>query len=603
MGLWAGLGRLPGIATARTYRRGWLRRDITSGLVLSALLVPTGMGYAQAAGLPPHTGLYATIVPMLVYALVGPSRVLVLGPDSALAPLIAAAVIPLAAGGDPGRAVALAGVLAVLVGVILLCGAMLRLGFLTDLLSNPIRIGFLNALALIVIVGQLPLLFGTDADEPGVLAGIADIVDDVVEDGVEPVGFAIGAGSLVLMLVARKLSPAAPGILIAVVTATVATMVLPIRDRIDTVGPLPTGLPVPALGGIERGDVLDLMGPAVAIAVIAFADTAVLSRAFASRRGEVVDGTAEMRALGLVNVAAGVTGGFSVCGSGSRTPVVEQAGGRTQLAGVVGAMTVVVFLIAVPGLTAYLPQAALGAVVIVAAAALIDVRTPARLWKVSKVEFGLAVSAFVGVAFAGVLQGVLVAIGLSLMAVVVRAWQPHRTELVELPEVAGYHDAERHPEGHRIPGLVLVRFDAPLFFANGAILTRFIRDLVEKNGGPVEWVVLAAEPITDLDTTAVEEIERLDSFLAGRGIRLGFAAMKGPVKDRLRRIASDSRFTDDRFHPTVRTAVVAFRYRHEPGIPRSELDAPAPDVVQLPPDTNAPEGASRAEEVRPDPEG
>ncbi|MFD6894302.1 SulP family inorganic anion transporter [Rhodococcus sp. NPDC060086] len=578
MSLWTGLGRLPGIATARTYQRGWLRSDIGAGLALSALLVPAGMGYAQAAGLPPYTGLYATIVPMLVYAVVGPSRILVLGPDSALAPLIAAAVIPLAAEGDPQRAIALAGVLSVLVGVILMLGGILRLGFITELLSNPIRIGFLNAIAVIVIVGQLPLLVGTEDDESGVLAEIADVVDDVFEDGVHLSAFLMGAGSIAVIVAARRFVPVIPGVLIAVVGAVAATAVFSLTDEMAMVGELPQGFPAPALGGVGWGDVVELFGAAVAIAVIAFADTAVLSRAFAMRHGEHVDGSSEMRALGVVNVAAGVTGGFPVCGSGSRTPVVEESGGRTQLVGVVGALAVLLFLLVVPGLTAYLPQAALGAVVIVAASSLIDLGAVRHLWKVSKVEFGLSVAAFAGVALAGVLQGVLVAVGLSLIVVVVRAWQPYRTELVELPDVAGYHDVERHPEGHRVDGLVLVRFDAPLFFANGAILTRYVRDLVRDAEKPVEWVVLAAEPITDLDTTAVEAIEELDGYLERKGIRLGFAAMKGPVKDRLNRMAAEGRFEVERFHPTVRTAVIAFRHRND-DIDRRDVDAPPRDVV------------------------
>ncbi|MBS9371487.1 SulP family inorganic anion transporter [Rhodococcus sp. B50] len=582
MWLLAAFGRLPGVVTARAYRRGWLRSDLTAGLALSALLVPTGMGYAQAAGLPPYTGLYATVVPMLVYASVGPSRILVLGPDSALAPLIAAAVIPLAAEGDPERAVALAGLLALLVGALLLGGGILRFGFLTYLLSTPIRIGFLNAIAIIVVVGQLPLLLGTSADESGVVAELLDIVDDVFEDGVEPIGFFLGIGTLSVILVLQKFVPRVPAVLVAVVAAAAAVAVFGLADCVETVGALPSGFPTPALGGLERGDVIELLGPAVAVAVIAFADTAVLSRSFALRRGEDVDGSSEMRALGVVNIAAGVTGGFPICASGSRTPVLEQAGARTQLAGAVGAVTVAIFLLAAPGATAYLPQAALAAVVIVAASALVDVRALGRLWRVNKIEFCLSFAAFVAVGLAGVLRGVLVAIALSLAVVVVRAWRPHRTELVELEDVAGYHDRERHPEGHRIPGLVLVRFDAPLFFANGVILTKFVRELVREREDRVEWVVLAAEPITDLDISAVEEIERLDDYLAHRGIRLAFAAMKGPVKDGLHRMQTGNRFGDGRFHPTVRTAVVAFRHRNQPGIDRSVLDAPPRDVVPPP---------------------
>ncbi|UGQ60144.1 SulP family inorganic anion transporter [Rhodococcus pyridinivorans] len=582
MWLLAAFGRLPGVATARSYRRGWLRGDVTAGLALSALLVPTGMGYAQAAGLPPYTGLYATVVPMLVYAVVGPSRILVLGPDSALAPLIAAAVIPLAADGDPQRAVALAGVLALLVGAILLVGGILRFGFLTYLLSTPIRVGFLNAIAIIVIVGQLPLLLGTSADESGVVAEVLDVVDDVFEDGVEPVGLLLGAGTLAVILVLQKVVPRIPAVLVAVVAASAAVEVFGLTDRVEMVGALPSGIPAPVLGGIERGDVIELLAPAVAVAVIAFADTAVLSRSFALRRGEDVDGSSEMRALGVVNIAAGATGGFPICGSGSRTPVLEQAGAHTQLAGAVGAVTVAIFLLAAPGATAYLPQAALAAVVIAAASALVDAKGLGHLWRVNKIEFCLSFAAFVAVGLAGVLRGVLVAIALSLAVVIVRAWQPHRTELVELENIAGYHDRERHPEGHRIPGLVLVRFDAPLFFANGVILTKFVRELVREREDRIEWVVLAAEPITDLDISAVEEIERLDDYLAHRGIRLAFAAMKGPVKDKLHRMQSGNRFGAGRFHPTVRTAVVAFRHRNQPGIERSVLDAPPQDIVPPP---------------------
>lgn len=573
------LGRLPGVVTARAYRRGWLRQDVVAGLALSALLVPTGMGYAQAAGLPAQAGLYATIVPMLVYALVGPSRILVLGPDSALAPLIAAAVLPLAAGAGPERAVALAGVLAVLVGAILLVAGTLRLGFVTDLLSDPIRIGFLGAIALIVIVGQLSLVFGTDADETGVVPEFVDVIDDVVEDGLQPLPVLMGVATLVLIVVFRRFTPRVPGVLVAVCGGIAATAIFDLGDDLETVGALTPGLPAPELGGIAIGDVTALAGPAVAIAVIAFADTAVLSRSLAARRGEHVDGSSEMRALGVVNAAAGLTGGFAVCGSGSRTPVVEQAGARTQFAGAIAALTVAAFLWVAPGVTAYLPQAVLGAVVIAAAGALIDVRAAVHLWSVSKLEFTLCAAAFVGVAFAGVLRGVLVAIGLSLLVVVARAWQPHRTELVAVPDVAGYHDIDRHPDGHRIDGLVLVRFDAPLFFANGTILTSYVRELVDRSPTPVEWVVLAAEPITDIDSTAVGDLEELDDYLSRRNVELVFAAMKGPVKDKLRRMAQPGRFESARFHPTVRTAVVAFRYRNDSDVDRSAVDAPAPDEL------------------------
>ncbi|MFD9681585.1 SulP family inorganic anion transporter [Rhodococcus sp. NPDC059969] len=561
--MWAeNLGRLPGIATARGYRREWLRTDITAGLVLTALLIPAGMGYAEAAGLPAYAGLYATIVPLLAYALVGPSKILVLGPDSSLAPLIAAAVIPLAVVGDSENALALAGVLAILVGLILVIGGFLRLGFVTELLSKPIRLGYLNAIAVVVVVGQIPKLLGFSVDASGLLGEIGEIGKALIGGDVDPLAAAIGVGSLVVIVAFRLWVPVVPGVLVAVVAAIVLSAVAGLTDDIGMVGALPEGLPLPSVGGVTWQDVGHLIGPAAGIALIAFADTGVLSRTFAARHGEDVNGSTEMKAIGVANVAGGLFGGFPISASGSRTPVAEQSGAHTQLAGVVGALAVLVFVLVAPGLTAYLPDATLAAVVIVAACALIDVRGMVRMWRMSTVEFGLAVAAFLGVALVGVLQGILVAIGLSFAAVIAQVWQPHRTELVETGDLAGFHDVERHPDGHRIPGLVLVRFDAPLFFANGEIFDEYVRSVVAKAPDPVEWVVIAAEPITGLDTTAVDELVDLDTFLEGKGIRLAFAEMKGPIKDRLIRFGVGDRFDSTHFFPTLEAAVSAFRARN-----------------------------------------
>ena len=560
--MWAeSLGRLPGVATARGYRREWLRTDVTAGLVLTALLIPAGMGYAEAAGLPAYAGLYATIVPLLAYAVVGPSKILVLGPDSSLAPLIAAAVIPLAVVGDSENALALAGVLAILVGLILVIGGFLRLGFVTELLSKPIRLGYLNAIALVVVVGQIPKLLGFSVDASGLLGEIGGISKALVGGDVDPLAAAIGVGSLVVIVAFRLWVPVVPGVLVAVVAAIVLSAAAGLTDDIGMVGALPEGLPLPSVGGVTWQDVGHLIGPAAGIALIAFADTGVLSRTFAARHGEDVNGSTEMKAIGVANVAGGLFGGFPISASGSRTPVAEQSGAHTQLAGVVGALAVLVFVLVAPGLTAYLPDATLAAVVIVAACALIDVGGMVRMWRMSTVEFGLAVAAFLGVALVGVLQGILVAIGLSFAAVIAQVWQPHRTELVETGEPTGFHDIERHPDGHRIPGLVLVRFDAPLFFANGEIFDEYVRSVVAKAPDPVDWVVIAAEPITGLDTTAVDELVDLDTVLEGKGIRLAFAEMKGPIKDRLIRFGVGDRFDSTHFYPTVEAAVNAFRTR------------------------------------------
>ena len=559
---WTGsVGRLPGIVVARTYRREWLRNDITAGLVLTALLIPAGMGYAPAAGLPAYAGLYATIVPLLVYAVVGPSRILVLGPDSSLAPLIAAAIAPLAVTDDPQTAMALAGVLGVLVGIILLAGGYLRLGFVTELLSKPIRLGYLNAIALIVVVGQIPKLLGFTVDASGVLGQIADVAQSLWAREFDPIAAAVGFGSLAVIVLFRRLFRSIPGILVAVVGAMIVSAVFDLTDDISMVGAIPSGLPLPSFSGVDWGDVGHLIAPAAAIALIAFADTGVLSRTFAARHNHVVDGSTEMKAIGVSNLASGLFGGFPISASGSRTPVAEQNGAQTQLASVVGALAVLVFVLAAPGVTTYLPDATLGAVVIVAATALIDLRGLVRMWHMSRIEFGLAAAAFLGVTLVGVLQGIVVAIGLSFAAVIARAWQPYRTELVRTADRPGYHDIERHPDGQRIPGLAVVRFDAPLFFANGTIFDRYIRSVVHHQPTPAEWVVIAAEPITGLDTTAVDQLVELDRYLKDQGIRLVFAEMKGPIKDRLIRFGAAGSFDTSRFYPTVETAVDAFQQR------------------------------------------
>lgn len=551
----AGVRRwLPGLHTARHYERSWLRTDLVAGAVLTALLIPAGMGYATAAGLPPETGLYATIIPLLAYAVVGPSRILVLGPDSSLAPIIAASVVPLAAG-DPERAVALAGLLALLMGAALLLGGVLRLGFVTDLLSKPIRVGYLNGIALVVFVSQLPKLLGFSVEGDSFRAEFRELVVGVFDHRVDPTALVVGVVSILVIVGPKLLGSRVPGVLLAVGGAMAAVALLGLQDQLPVVGALPQGLPAPALSGLRWSDVGSLVGPALGIALIAFADTGVLSRTFASRRGETVDGSQEMAAIGVANMAGGLMGGFPVSASSSRTPVAEQAGAKSQLVGVVGAVLILVFVLVAPGLTAYLPSATLAAVVIVAASSLIDLAGVRRLFHMDRVEGALSVAAFLGVTLVGVLQGIVIAIGLSFVAFVYHSWRPYRTELVRVDGLRGYHDVARHPEGRRIDGIVIVRFDAPLFFANGGMFDDYVRQVVADAGSEVETVILGAEPITDIDTTAVDELIELDDFLASHGITLVFAEMKGPVKDLLQRYGLDERFPPSRFHPTIGAAV------------------------------------------------
>ncbi|TDN91125.1 SulP family inorganic anion transporter [Microbacterium sp. BK668] len=552
----SGLRRwIPGIFVAREYRRAWLWPDVRAGIVVTALLIPAGMGYAEVAGLPPETGLYATIVPLVAYAIFGPSRILVLGPDSSLAPIIAAAILPLALG-DGQRAVALAGLLAIMVGALLLLGGILRLGFVTDLLSKPIRVGYLNAIAVIVIVSQIPKLLGFSTDAAGLWAEVVAIVRAIGAGEVEPIAVAFGVGSLIVILALKWVRSPVPGVLVVVVLSMVATGVFGLADALPVVGALPQGLPAPALAGLTWTDLAGLALPAAGIALVAFTDSAVLSRTLAARRGESVSGSQEMSGIGIANIAGGALGGFPVSASSSRTPVAEQAGSKTQLTGVVGAALILAFILLAPGLTEFLPSATLAAVVMSAAVSLLDIRGFRALWRMDRVDAALSLAAFLGVLVFGVLEGIVVAIGLSLLAFINRSWRPYKAELGRVPGLRGYHDLSRYPDaGEKIPGIVIVRFDAPLFFANGARFDDWVRERVRVAGPGVHTVILAAEPITDIDTTAIDELVELDEYLSAHGIRLVIAEMKDPVVDVLKQYGMTGRFPPDRFAPTVGAAV------------------------------------------------
>ncbi|QCB97449.1 SulP family inorganic anion transporter [Arthrobacter sp. PAMC25564] len=548
----------PGLKTVLDYERSWLKSDLAAGAAVSAVLIPAGMAYAEASGLPAVTGLYASVIPLLAYAVFGPSRVLIVGPDSTLAPMIAAAVLPLAARGSD-HAVALAGVLALMIGVILLVGRVVRLGFVTGLLSKPIRVGYLNGIALAVILSQLPKFLGIPSPGGSLVDNAAGTARAVLHGAVNPLALLFGAGTVAIIVACRFLPWKVPGVLLAVVGATALTAALDLTAAVPMVGALPGGFPSPGIRGVTGAEVFALIGPAAGIALMAFADTSVLSKSLAARRGTRVNGNQEMGALGVANAACGLFGGFPVSGSASRTPIALEAGARSPFSGVVAAALVVLFMLAVPGVTSFLPSSALAAVVIVAAASIVDVKTLIRLFRMSRREAALLLATFLGVAFVGVLEGIVVAIGLSLIAFVLRAWDPYRTELASVGDVPGYHDLNRHPEGQRVPGLVIARFDAPLFFANGAVFTEHIRTLVANAPGPVRWVIVASEAITDLDTTALDDLVELDDELAKIGISLVFAEMKGPIKDRLIRFGVSSRFGPGHFFPTVTNAVRSYK--------------------------------------------
>ena len=546
---------VPGLRTLREYRRAWLASDLVAGLVLTALLVPVGMGYAQAAGLPPITGLYATIVPLLAYAVFGPSRVMVLGPDSSLAAVIAAVILPLG-GDDPETAVALAGALSVLTGLIILVAGMARLGFMTELLSRPVQLGYLCGIAVTILVGQLPRLCGFSIEGRGLLTEIRDFVQGVADGRVNRAALAVGLTGIVVILVLKRFWRAIPAVAVAVVIGIAAVAAFDLdQEGVKVIGVLPEGLPSFAFPAVDLADLGALFSGALGIALVAVADTTVLSQSLAAQRGETVDPNQELRALGAANLAAGFFQGFAISSSASRTPVAVSAGAHSQLTPLVGAVAIALLLVFAPGLLRDLPLPMLAAIVITAAIGLIEAAEARRLYRVRRSEFVLWLAAFAGVALLGVLVGIFVAILLSLGDFVRRAWRPHDAVLGREDDLKGYHDIDRHPTARRIPGLLLYRFDAPLFFANAGYFRRCVRRLVDDASTPVRWVVVAAEPITDIDTTAADTLRDLLEELRAEGITLAFAELKGPVKDRLRRYGLFDAVGDDRFFPTVGTAV------------------------------------------------
>jgi high affinity sulfate transporter 1 len=548
---------IPGVEVVRGYQLGWLRHDITAGVVLTALLVPAGMGYAEAAGLPPIYGLYATIVPLIAYAIFGPSRILVMGPDSSLVPLIAVAIAPLAA--DEAHAVAAAGLLAILTGVICMAAGLARFGFLAELLSSPVRYGYLNGIALTIIVSQIPKLLGFSTDATDFLGELRAVVDGIADGMVNTTAMAIGLGATALILGLRFAVPRVPGVLVAVVASLVVVPLFGLADEgINLVGELPRGLPSPSLPTVPWGDVPTLVGAAFGIAIVAFADTSVLSRTFAIRGGYRVDPNQEMVALGLANVATGFFRGFSICSSSTRTPVAEDAGAKTQVTGLVGALMVIALLVLVPGLFRNLPQAVLAAVVITAAMKLIEIHKVVRLARVAPSELALSLIAFLAVVLFGVLQGIGLAVAISLLNFIRVAWRPHDTTLVRVDGLKGYHDAERHPEGRAVPGLLLYRFDAPLFFANAEFFREEVLELVDKADPPVRWVVVTAEPITSVDATAATMLRDLAGDLEQRGVTLAFAELKGHVRQRLEGYGLVGLVGLDHFYRTVGEVVKAY---------------------------------------------
>ena len=552
----------PGWITLRHYRSSWLRYDLVAGLVMTTMLVPVGIAYAEASGLPGINGLYATIVPLLAYAVFGPSRILVLGPDSALAALILTVVLPLSAG-QPQRAVAIAGMMAIVSGVVCVAAGLAHLGFITELLSKPIRYGYMNGIALTVLLSQIPKLLGFSVNADGPLRQTWGIINKVLAGSTNIVALVIGVSALTLILLLKRW-PRVPGILIAVVAATVVVSIfnLAARAGVSVLGPLPKGLPAPSIPLASINDLVPILMGGIAIALVSFADTSVLSRTYAARLRTPVNPNPEMVGLGVANLAAAFFQGFPISSSSSRTPVAEAAGARTQVTGVVGALMIALLLVFAPDLLKNLPNTALAAVVIASAIGLFEVSDLRRIYRIQRWEFWLSMACFAGVAVLGAIHGIGLAIVIAVIEFLWDGWRPHSAVLGRVEHVKGYHDITRYPKARQIPGLVLFRWDAPLFFANAELFRERSLDAVANSPTPVHWLVIAAEPVTSVDVTAADAVCELDDTLHAAGVELRFAEMKDPVKDKLKRFGIYTHLGEESFYSTVGEAVSAYLAEH-----------------------------------------
>jgi high affinity sulfate transporter 1 len=543
----------PGIAMLRTYRRSWLRADLVAGLVLAAILVPQGMAYAELAGVPPVTGLYTTIACLIGYALVGPSRILVLGPDSSVSPLIFAAIAPLA-GADPATAIALAGMMALFVGGIEIGLGLAKLGFVADLLSKEVQVGYMNGLAIIIIVGQLPKLFGFSTDADGFVAEIEAFLAGL--GGTDATVLVLGLVTLAVLLGLPRVTKKIPAVLVAVAGATVVTSLLELGERgVETVGALPQGLPVPSVPWTSVGDVAPLLAAAAGIVLVSLTDTIATSTSFAARRGDEVDPNQEMVGMGAANVAAGLFQGFAISASGSRTAVAEQAGSKSQVTGIVGALAVVSLLLFFPSLLSDLPQTALAAVVIAAALSLMDAATLRTYLRMRRTALVLSIVATIGVVLLGVLQGILLAVVLSILLFFRRNWWPHGEVLGHVSHLEGWHGVDRFTDAEQTPGVIVYRWEAPLFFANAGIFRQQVRHLVRRRRP--RWVVLQCEAVTDIDVTAADMLERLDRELNDQGVHVAFVELRGRLQDLILRYGLFRTLDREHFYPSIETALDA----------------------------------------------
>jgi high affinity sulfate transporter 1 len=549
-------GVAAGLEQLRGYTPAFLRADALAGITVTAYLVPQCLAYAELAGAPPVTGLWVAVVAMIAYALLGTSRQLSVGPESATAIMVAAAVTPLAAG-DPARYATLSAGLAVLVGVLCIGAFALRLGFVADLLSYPVLIGYMAGVAVIMICSQLGTLTGVPIEADDSIGKVLELFARTGE--IHLLTLAIGLGVTAFLLVLRRLAPLAPGTLFAVIGSGLIVAALDLQARgVAVVGPVPSALPTPAIPALTLGDISALLGAAAAIGFVGYTDVALTGRAFAARTGETIDANREFLALGAANVAAGLTGGFALSASGSRTAIIDAMRARSQVTGLVAAVAVALVVLVVPGLIAAIPTAALAGIVIYAALRLIDVAGFRRLAGFRTTELALGLAALGGVLLFDVLAGILVAVGLSVAELLVRVARPPAAILGRVPGLAGLHDITDYPDAEQVPGLIVFRYDAPLCFANAQDFRSHALDAVDEAPQPVQWFLLNAEAIVELDMTSADALRALVGDLEERRVVFAMARVKQDLRAYLAKAGLFDVIDEERIYPTLPVALEAY---------------------------------------------
>lgn len=548
------------------YRRSWLGHDILAGVSVAAVALPIAIAYAQLAGVPPVHGLYASLLPLVAYAFLGSSRQLIVAPDAATCAIVAAVTVPLA-GGDPARAVSLAAALAVIAGVFCIAAGLARLGFLTNFLARPILTGYLNGIAICIIAGQLGSLFGFPLAPSGFFRLIARFFSRLGQT--HGPTLAVGAATLVLLLVLSRLAPRVPGPLVALVLGIAAASAFGFaKFGIGLLGHVPAGLPAPAIPAVGGPDWQPLAVGAVGLALISYNSAMVTARGFAAKNHYDIDPNREFIALGFANIGSGLLRGFAVSGADSRTAVNDEMGGKSQLTGLAAAAVLALTLAFFTKPLAWLPLAVLSAVLIKAGLGLFDLRALATLRRVSRPEFRLCVITLLGVITVGVLPGVVVAVGVAIVQVLMRASRPHDAVLGRVPGTDDFRDRTTHPGAEPVPGLVIYRFDNSLVFFNADHFKARVRTVVREAPAPVRAFLLDAGTMPYLDTTGAAVLDQVRGELERQGITMTLAAAKGPVQAMVDRTGLGARLGPGRTFPTVLAAAQALGRDLSPGYPQ-----------------------------------